>query len=107
MDLNTRGTRLRSGRSRSDPENPGVGQHIAIVGDDRRGRGSISRRSDERGARDFVPNRGTHERLLTIVRTQIELGSAVAQRPDTGRGQQITWRQRSELIAERAVDVGR
>ena len=41
----------------------------------------------KRGARDFVPKPWDNERLLTIVRTQIELGERAAQRPETGSGE--------------------
>ena len=48
------------------------------------------------GARDFVPKPWDNERLLAIVRTQIELSARIAQRPAARSGQSITARRRAE-----------
>ena len=48
------------------------------------------------GARDFVPKPWDNERLLAIVRTQIELVSRVAQRPTARSGESIAARRRAE-----------
>ncbi len=61
------------------------------------------------GARDFVPKPWDNNRLLSIVRTQIELGGALAKGPTSRSGQSIAARQRSEShrrIAENAPGSG-
>ena len=59
----------------------------------------------KRGARDFVPKPWDNERLLTIVRTQIELGERAAQGPQTGSGESVTARQCAEHHRGIAVDA--
>ena len=48
------------------------------------------------GARDFVPKPWDNERLLAIVRTQIELAGALRKGPQAGSGESTSARQRAE-----------
>ena len=48
------------------------------------------------GARDFIPKPWDNERLLAIVRTQIELAGALRKGPATGSGESTSARQRAE-----------
>ena len=57
------------------------------------------------GARDFVPKPWDNDRLLAIVRTQIELSSALAQRTQAGSRKSIDARRRSEPDCRIAGDA--
>ena len=59
----------------------------------------------KRGARDFIPKPWDNDRLLSIVRTQIELGGRAAQGSAAGSGESTTARQNAEYHRGIAADA--
>ena len=106
MDLNyTRDTTSGQEGLEVDPQDSGDRQDAADRRDDGVGDVDLAVEAMKRGARDFVPKPWDNERLMTIVRTQIELASALRRGRKLEAENQLLRRNAPNIIAEFGRDA--